>query len=227
MRKFSQYFVIALLVLAQNAYSQSNEAFKGSFKEVIGVGKVKIKLVADAENFAQIIGSEEESSNVKISFSNNAIKIQALQFWKGDYINVEVHYTSLTAINMDAGAQAYTASRLTSKNLEISASAGSDVNADLECDNLNLKSGQGSNIEFTGTADNLNASANTGAIIDGRKAVAESCTLTSNTGAEITIKTCESMQAKVNTGGIVYYTAKPNDISIKSNTGGEVKLLKK
>lgn len=227
MRKFSQYFVLLLLALAQTAYSQSNASYKGTFKEVIGVGKVKIKLVPDAENFAQIIGSEEESSNVKISFSNNAIKIQALQFWKGDYINVEVHYTSLTSINMDAGAQAYTASRLSSKNLEISASAGSDVNADVECDNLNLKSGQGSNIEFTGTADNLSATANTGAIIDGSKAVAESCTLTSNTGAEITIKTCESMQGKASTGGIVYYIIKPNDLSVKKNTGGEVKLLNK
>jgi hypothetical protein len=227
MIKNFQYFALALVLFVQTAYSQSDNSFQGSFTGVSGVGKVKLKLIADSQSFAKIVGSEEEAGNVKISFTNNNVKVQALQFWKGDYIVVEIHYKNLMSVNLDAGALAYASARINSDNLSIDLSAGSEFDADLQCDLLTLKAGQGSVITITGTADNLIANANTGAEIHAQKAAFDSCTLKSNTGSNITVNTCDNLTAKANTGGMIYYVTKPNNNNISTNTGGEIKKLSK
>ena len=218
------YFVVALVLCVQMGFSQNDNSFQGSFTGVNAIGKVKIKLIPGNQTFAKIIGSNEEAGNVKISFANNNIKIQALQFWKGDYILVEVHYKTLMNVDLDAGALAYTSARLSSQNLNINLSAGSEFDADVECDLINIKVGQGSVLTLNGTADNLSATANTGAQIDAEKAVFETCTLKSNTGSEVVVKTCDSMTAKANTGGMIYYYTAPKNSNMTSNTGGEIKM---
>jgi hypothetical protein len=224
-KKFT-YLALALTLIIQSAYSQSDNTFQGSFTGVNGVGKVKLKLIADDQNFAKIIGGNDEASNVKISFSENTLKIQALQFWKGDYIVVEVHYKNIMTIDLDAGAQAYATSRINSDNLSINLSAGADFDANVECDMLNLKAGQGSSLTISGTADNLTATASTGAEIDASAAVFDSCSLKSNTGSELTVNSCDSMKAKAGTGGMIYYKITPKNNNNSTNTGGEIKLLK-
>lgn len=226
MIKNFQYFALALVLFVQTAYSQSDNTYQGAFTGVTGVGKVKLKLISDDQNFAKVVGSKEESSNVKISFSENNVKIQALQFWKGDYIVVEVHYKNLMSINLDAGAQAYASSRINSNNLSIDLSAGADFDADVECELLTLKAGQGSSLSISGTADNLTASASTGAEIDAGAATFDSCSLKSNTGSELTVRKCDNMKAKAGTGGMIYYKLAPNNSNNSSNTGGEISLIK-
>lgn len=225
MIKNFQYFALALVLFVQTAYSQSDNAYQGSFTGVTGVGKVKLKLIADSQSFAKIIGTNEEASNVKISFSNNNVKVQALQFWKGDYIVVEIHYKTLMSINLDAGALAYASARINSNNLSINLSAGAEFDADLQCDLLTLKAGQGSVLTVSGTADNLTANASTGAEINAQKAAFDSCTIKSNTGSEITVKSCDNLTAKANTGGMIFYSVQPKNSNISSNTGGEIRKL--
>lgn len=226
MRLFSRQLILICLIICSAVQAQSDKQVSGAFEQIKAIGKVKIKLIADDKNYAVPTGTSEENDNVTLSFSGNELKIQAVKFWKGDYINVEVHYKNLSLIDLNAGAQAYASSRISVKNLEILASEGSNFDGDVECDLLSVKSGQGSNVVLSGTADSFNASTNTGGIVSADETFAKVCSLTSNTGSEITVKGCNTMQAKAGTGAKIYYHLKPETINKKTNTGGEVELIK-
>lgn len=226
MRKFSQQLVLLFLILGSALQAQSDKQVSGAFEKVKAIGKVKIKLIADDKNYAVPVGNSEENDNVTLSFSGDELKVQAIKFWKGDYIDVEVHYNNLSSIDLNAGAQAYASSRISVKSLEILASEGANFDADVECDLLSVQSGQGSNIVLSGTADIFNASANTGGIISAEKVFAKTCSLKSNTGSEVSVKGCDSMQAKAGTGARITYELKPETLNKKTNTGGVVEMVK-
>ena len=175
----------------------------------------KSKVITEAdENIQEFLITEVENGTLKIHFSELIGKVAA----KNIYVTMPV----IEKITASSAADIKAKTLISSDNLTIDASSGADIEARIETANLTCKSSSGADIDLTGNCGTANFQASSGADIDAKDLEADTVTVKSSSGGDISVFVKKSLTADASSGGDVSYYGNPEKIDINTSSGGDI-----
>lgn len=108
------------------------------------------------------------------------------------------------------------------ENVEISASTGSNLKLKLQAENVDAGASAGSNIQLEGKTNRFTGKVSAGSNIKAEEFTAEVCSAKAGSGGNIWITVNTEISAKAGSGGNVFYFGNPENKTIEKSSGGNV-----
>ena len=194
----------------------------GDFTKVTAFDQIDVVLIPSAENKVSLKGSG--SDQVELINKNGELKIRMplTKMFSGDNISATVYYTQLNTVEANEGSRIASEAVISTGDFEIITKEGSIVELDLDVKNLLVKMNDGSKVSLEGKADSQDVLLNSGSVYKAEKLQTTSTIITSNTGAEGSIRVSDLADAKCRAGGKVYIYGNPKRINKKIIAGGKI-----
>ncbi len=171
----------------------------------------------------EVKGIDEDE--VKSEVKNGVLRLYIdrrgmnMNWGRNSYIKAFVTFKQLSDLQASGGADVFGQGILSFKNLNMSASGGSDVKLDLKADELNVSASGGADATIQGTARTLNANGAGGSDLDARKLTVEVCNANSSGGSDVYVNATKEVSMKASGGSDIYYYG-PAKVLAKSESGG-------
>ncbi len=173
----------------------------------------KVTVKAD-ENLLKVIDTYVDDNTLKVTTTKGIRNASSNK--------VYVTVTDLEFIKSTSGSNVFSEDSLTTKNLEIRGTAGSNVRLSLEAGELTISAAAGSNIFLDGKAKSVTMKASSGSNIKAGDLQTENCDAKVSSGANIWIKVQNGLTAKASSGGNLFYLGEPNPLSVTKSSGGNI-----
>ncbi len=180
----------------------------------ISQGKKSSIVVKADENLLDIIETENVRGVLEISAKNNIRNATAK--------NVYVTTPDLTMLKAFAGSNVYSETIIHSYELEISASAGSNISLEINSDITVVSAHAGSNITLSGETKNFEVKVSSGSNIKATNLTAQSCKARASSGGNIWITAEKNLKGRAGSGGNIFYYGNPESTEIEKSSGGNV-----
>ncbi len=175
--------------------------------------ETKVVIKAD-ENLLEVIETEVVGDVLEVKATSNIRNAKEK--------NVFVTLPEVESIKASAGSNVYSENEISSKSLDISASAGSNLHLSIKTGEVSVRASAGSNINLEGEAESFYGKASAGSNIKAGELQTSSTEAKASAGANIWISTKNKLQANASSGGNVFYTGDPTDTEINKSSGGNV-----
>ncbi len=175
--------------------------------------ETKVVVEAD-ENLLEIIKTENDGGVLEISAKSNIRRAKVKK--------VYVTTPNLSALKAFAGSNIYSENTINSDDLEISASAGSNIKFEIETHKTKVSASAGSNVTLKGVTKSFEGKASSGSNIKAKDLRAQSCEAKTSSGANIWITTEKSLKGNASSGGNIFYYGDPDTKDIERSSGGNV-----
>ncbi|MCY1721054.1 DUF2807 domain-containing protein [Prolixibacteraceae bacterium Z1-6] len=129
---------------------------------------------------------------------------------------------NLVMLKSFAGSNIYSETTINTDELEISASAGSNISLDINTKKLVVSANAGSNISLYGEAKSFEGKVSSGSNIKATKLTTQNGKAKASSGANIWLTTENSLNAHASSGGNIFYYGKPENTEIEKSSGGNV-----
>lgn len=224
MKKIFFVFVICNICLwnVVLAHSIKNLA---PFDEIVATGNILIDLV---EGEKEALKVKKEEDQIKVEVTGGVLKIRRKKMYdfkiykKEERIKVKVTYRQLRSITGNAGAE-FSASRpLTGDQLKLNMNSGGSAALEVAVNVLKLQASEGSQLAAKGTAPKLDIKTSSGAKIDAYGVFSDRIYVKAITAGEARVSAQKHLEANANTGGVITYKGKPDELSVKEDLGGKV-----
>jgi hypothetical protein len=214
--------IVFLLVLLTTKCLFAQERNVGDFTKVTAFDQIDVVLIPSAENKVSLKGSG--SDQVELINKNGELKIRMplTKMFSGDNISATVYYTQLNTVEANEGSRIASEAVISTGDFEIITKEGSIVELALDVKNLLVKMNDGSKVSLEGKADSQDVLLNSGSVYKAEKLQTTSTIITSNTGAEGSIRVSDLADAKCRAGGKVYIYGNPKRINKKIIAGGKI-----
>ena len=214
--------IVFLLVLLTTKWLFAQDKNVGDFTKVTAFDQIDVVLIPSDENKVSLNGSG--SDQVELINKNGELKIRMplTKMFSGDNISATVYYTRLNAVEANEGSRIASEAFISTGDFEIITKEGSIVELALDVKNLLVKMNDGSKVSLEGKADSQDVLLNSGSIYKAEKLQTTSTIITTNTGAEGSIRVSDLADAKCRAGGKVYIYGNPKRINKKIIAGGKI-----
>ncbi|WP_321369219.1 head GIN domain-containing protein [uncultured Draconibacterium sp.] len=175
--------------------------------------ETKVLVKAD-ENLLEVIETEVVGDVLEVKATSNIRRSKEKK--------VFVTLPKVESIKASAGSNVYSENEISSKSIEISASAGSNIRLRIKTQEANVSASAGSNINLEGQTENFYGKASAGSNIKAGELKTSNTEAKVSAGANIWISTKNKLQASANSGGNVFYSGDPTDTDINKSSGGNV-----
>lgn len=172
-----------------------------------------VKVQAD-ENLQELIITEIKGDVLYIHTKESVGKANAKK--------VLVRFKSLDEISSSSGAEIYSTNFIISENIVVKASSGSDQELAIKSTNIDFNASSGASIKVKGNAKTITAKASSGSNIDADRLIAENCSTSASSGADIDVNCVASITAKASSGGDISYKGNPTEVSKSKSSSGRV-----
>jgi hypothetical protein len=135
---------------------------------------------------------------------------------------VYVTLPNLEHVRATAGSNVYSEDTIHTDDLEVSATAGSNIKLKLTAGHIDASVSAGSNIRMEGSTGEIVAKASSGSNIKAEELKAESAEVKVSSGANIWITAGKELNAAASSGGNIFYSGNPSDTNISKSSGGNV-----
>ena len=179
--------------------------------------------------------------NVYVSGTTLILEPKPLSFQSFSVLKAEITMPELEKINLSAGATGTVKGFVSTKDLAVSLSSGSELDMDIQAGNteIELSSGSeakgnlkasdttirlssGSHIEINGTVNNLLVNASSGAQTKLAGLISNNADVRLSGGGQATVKTIGTLDANLSSGAQLRYTGNPKIGSIKVSGGATI-----
>ena len=178
-------------------------------------GNTEIIEVEADENLQEIIITEVRNNVLEIYADENIRHSQSKK--------VFVTFKNVTSISSSSGSDVFSTNTITSDNLELKTSSGSDMELNIETESVSCDSSSGSDLKVSGTTNKLYAEASSGSDINAGNLTAESSHVKASSGADITVNTSKELIAKASSGGDIKYYGDPEKVSASDGVSGSIR----
>lgn len=229
MKTLSKIILILLFLFfiwLTKSYGQTTHQLS-SFDEVSVTGNLEVVLIKGETEKAEVETKGIPSDKITVRVDRGILKLRLLNsiFYKNDEATVYVSYKNLNVIRGQAGAVIYSREAVESSTLEFVANSGAELEFKIVAENVEARATEGANLTLSGTANRHRASAATGGQYEAEDLDAQVVYAKAATGGHIELKATESLEASVNTGGVIRYAGNPEETSIKKVLGGEISKI--
>ncbi len=141
--------------------------------------------------------------------------------WDTDYV-VSVTLPALTELEAGGGSDVRGSGTITSDELDLNASGGSDIELDVNADRLELSASGGSDMEISGTANFLEAESSGGSDLDASRLVATEVEANASGGSDLDVNVTGTLIADASGGSDIRYEGDPTERDTDTSGGGDV-----
>jgi hypothetical protein len=170
--------------------------------------------VETGEGLMEDLITEVRGDILKIYFDENFVWVKTANV----YINAE----SLSRISASGGSDVKGEDKLRGRDLELSASGGSDIRLKVDVKNLEVEVSGGADVEVAGTANYLEASASGGADLRAYELMTQIARLEASGGSDIKVHVEKEIQARASGGADIKYRGNPKIRNVKDSSGGDI-----
>lgn len=168
-----------------------------------------ISVEAD-ENIMDLIGTDIKNGKLKIHAIENIGRAT-----KKAYVTLP----NVTGLYASSGSHLTAENKITSEKLEIDASSGALLDADVDVTDMEIDASSGANITLSGTAKEVYVDGSSGANIKASDLMTLSCKADASSGSNISIHVSENLTADASSGGNISYKGDPAVQKNKSVSG--------
>ncbi|WP_298481126.1 head GIN domain-containing protein [uncultured Maribacter sp.] len=168
-----------------------------------------ISVKAD-ENVIDLIGTD---------IANGKLRIHAIENIGRSTKKVYVSLPNINALKSSSGSHLTAENIIKSNDLEIDASSGSILSAQISCKELEVDASSGANISLSGKANNADVDSSSGANIRAKNLNTLVCSAEASSGSNIKIHVSESLHADASSGANISYSGEANVQKKKSVSG--------
>jgi hypothetical protein len=175
--------------------------------------QTKVTVKADG-NLLDVIETETVGDVLEISCKANIKKATVKKIF--------VTTPNLVGVKASAGSNVFSETTINTKELEISASAGSNIKLKLNANSTDVSASAGSNISREGKVDRFYGKASSGSNIKAEKLSSKNSEAKTSSGANIWITFTKNLTGNASSGGNIFYYGNPEKININRSSGGNV-----
>ena len=175
--------------------------------------ETKVTVEAD-ENLLDVIETKVQGDVLTIT-TDGIIR-------KAKVKKVYVTTPEITAIKSTAGSNVFSETMLNANEMEISATAGSNIKLDINIGSGEISANAGSNIMLEGKSEKLRCKASSGSNIKAEDLRTKEGSARVSSGANIWISTETALEGEASSGGNIFYYGSPEKTEIHSSSGGNV-----
>lgn len=148
-------------------------------------------------------------------------------YFEGNFIwartaNVYVQAEEISKITASGGADVDGEDEISSRNLELKASGGSDIKLEVSVENLEVEASGGADVELSGTTYYLEANTSGGSNLNAYDLVAQTARLEASGGSDIKVLVEEDIDARASGGADIKYRGNPKNVQTRDSSGGDV-----
>ena len=167
------------------------------------------------ENLLPIIITEVVNNVLKIHCEKNIGKSSAKK--------VMIRFKDISKIVSTSGSDVYSTNLISTEELELKSTSGSNMKVDVQTLVLICKSTSGSDLKISGKTDKLIAEATSGSDIKARYLMTQSSQVKASSGADITVNTEKELIAKATSGGDITYYGNPKKVDKSGGVSGSIR----
>ena len=185
---------------------------------------IDVKLSQGNRHQVIIKANEDIIDNVESEVVNGTLKLYVDRswFWGGASVKAEITFVELNSIDVSAGSDVESDGLLTFDNLEIEASAGSDLRLNLEAYEVKLRTSSGSDANLRGSARYFEARASSGSDISAYDFEVENADLNCSSGSDVKANVSRTLKAKASSGSDIHYRGDPELLEINTSSGADL-----
>jgi hypothetical protein len=173
----------------------------------------KVVVIADS-NLLEVIETEVRGGVLEVTTKEN------IRWAKEKKVMVTVE--KLSGVETNSGANAWSKSQITSDNLKLEASSGSNLTMEVNAKSLSAECSSGANIHLSGTAKEAELDASSGANLKGQDLKADECHIGASSGGNSSATVMVKLNANASSGGNVDYYGEPTSTNVNSSSGGNI-----
>lgn len=162
------------------------------------------------ENIMDLIGTD---------IKNGKLKIHAIENIGRATKNVYVTLPTVTGLYASSGSHLTAENSIKSDKLDIDASSGALLEANVEVTGMEIDASSGANITLSGTAQEVYVDGSSGANIKAKDLMTSQCNADASSGANVSIHVSDNLTADASSGGNIVYKGNPSVQKNKSVSG--------
>lgn len=195
-----------------------------NFIAVDASGPVHVELRNGDKNAVVVEADDNVIKYVETKVSGNSLKIKMKEFNNLTNVTINVYVTAprYQEVNSSASASVTSKDVLTTDNIELKASSGSSITAEVDAPKVYTSASSGAAVTAKGRTRNIEAEASSGGDIKAGSLQAENATAEASSGGLIKIFASVSIDATANSGGSVKYTGGASKVVKNENSGGSI-----
>lgn len=220
--------VVILILIGFAIASNAQENRKlDHFDAVAVTGDISVTLVQGDAPSALIETDGIDADEITLYVKGKTLKIQLIEGLFHDYDRVEITltYTKLRAVKSSAGASVRTSGTITGDELNLRASSGGELFADVAVNAIKATASEGGVLTVSGQTEDQEVTASTGGVYQGLELECMRTYVKSNTGGMAEVVANERLDANANTGGSIEYTGEPEYKNMRSLISGGIRKL--
>ncbi len=172
-----------------------------------------ISVEAD-ENLQELIITEIENGVLKIHTKENIGRSQSKK--------IMVSFKTLSGVTSTSGSHVYSTNTITTDNLELKNTSGSNMTLKVNTTILHSRSTSGSHLRLSGNTSKIIAEATSGSSVKAGDLHAEYSEVKATSGARMTINTSKKLIAKATSGGHVKFYGNPETVKKSDDVSGSI-----
>ncbi|MEH6512927.1 head GIN domain-containing protein [Maribacter arcticus] len=168
-----------------------------------------ISVEAD-ENIMDLIGTD---------IKNGKLKIHAIENIGRATKKVYITLPKVSGLHASSGANLTAENMIQSEKLEVDASSGAMLNANVNVSDMEIDASSGANITLSGSAKEVYVDGSSGANIKANDLMTLICNADASSGANVSIHVKDKLTAEASSGGNISYKGEPSVQKNKSVSG--------
>ncbi|WP_340111691.1 head GIN domain-containing protein [Maribellus mangrovi] len=208
---------------------RGNENVVKQEREVDPFDEIKVSrginlYLTQGESFALIIEADENLLEViETEVAGDELIIRSTANVKSaKSFKVFVTAPEFEAIKGLAGCNIFSETELSTSELVLRASAGSNFNLEISAKTVDVSASAGSNMKLKGLAEDFYGKASSGSNIKAEDLKSTKAEVKVSSGANIWITASKRLEANANSGGNIFYAGEPSDTDVHKSSGGNV-----
>jgi hypothetical protein len=200
-----------------------NRTITQDFKNIEVSHGIKV-IVTQTDNKSITVETDDNLQQYIITkIENGVLKIKSDKSYNATETPVvNVKMPIISSLSTSSGSQISSSGLLTTENINVKSSSGSEINIEVEADHIAIESQSGSSIEVRGKALKLETAASSGSDIVAKDLMTNEVISQGSSGSSTSVYPILKLDAKANSGSSITYHKTPNSISKEENSGGSV-----
>jgi hypothetical protein len=180
-------------------------------------GGFAVEVQASEENAAKIV-TEVVGTKLQIKRKSSFNPFH----WDGDLGSVHVTLPVLVSLDASGGSDVNAEGTVSSDNLRVVASGGSDVTIDVAAGELNIEASGGSDMRVSGSARSARVESSGGSDLNASALNVDEADAKSSGGSDLRIAVRQKIVAHASGGSDITYSGQPSSVNVNTSGGAEI-----
>lgn len=216
---------VLTLTVSLNLMAQTNQETRSLevFNAVKVSNSIEAELVKGDKHEIEISASGLDLERIETKIANRTLEVRVSgSNFGGTSVKVKITYAEIDEVTANTSSKIFVKDIMDAKEVKISASTASYIEAEVNTQNLLLYAATNSKIFIDGTARHLDIKAYTNSEINGENLETDVAQVKVNTAGNAKFTVNESIKGSAATAGRVHYQGDPKLVDVKTNTGGAI-----